>query len=213
MIVYAVFVLTENGRVILSEQFQSIEGVPDDLLMGGVLTAISSMNAGTTERYADINSVEVEGLSYHIRSFGLIRIVLVTSTPRSPEEIIQIVGFRFINEYSDVLMRTDYTMNVFDTFKKTIREIVPETVISDESKTVEPTIKLGTGEIFGLPLRLQKTALAMVSLRTGTLQEIVHESGNSISDIEQDLDTLQKMGFVGIKQINGKTTYYCSTKI
>lgn len=209
MIVYAVFVLTETGRIMLSEQFQSIEGVSDDILLGGALATIKNMNAGT----AEIDSVEVEGLSFHVRSFGLIRIVLVTSTPKSPEEIIQIVGFRFINEYSDVLMRTDYRTDVFETFKETIREIVPETVISDESKSIEPTIKLGTGEIFGLPTRLQKTALSMVSLRTGTLEDIVQESGDNITDVEQDLNTLQKMGFVGIKQSNGKTTYYCSTKI
>lgn len=209
MIVYAVFVLTETGRIMLSEQFQSIEGVSDDILLGGALATIKNMNAGT----AEIDSVEVEGLSFHVRSFGLIRIVLVTSTPKSPEEIIQIVGFRFINEYSDVLMRTDYRTDVFETFKETIREIVPETVISDESKSIEPTIKLGTGEIFGLPTRLQKTALAMVSLRTGTLEDIVQENGDNITDVEQDLNTLQKMGFVGIKQSNGKTTYYCSTKI
>ena len=36
MILYAIYVLTEDGRTILSENLQPVEGVADDVLLGGV---------------------------------------------------------------------------------------------------------------------------------------------------------------------------------
>lgn len=71
MIVYAIFVSTNDGRTILSEQFQSIEGVAISVLFGGVFLSLQNMTGVMTNCNTEISSIEIEGLSYHIRSFGL----------------------------------------------------------------------------------------------------------------------------------------------
>ncbi|UCG01247.1 MAG: hypothetical protein JSW11_16725 [Candidatus Heimdallarchaeota archaeon] len=210
MIIYAIFVITDDGRTILTEQFQSVEGIKDSILFGGVFTAIQYMTAAMTDSDAEINSIEIEGLSYHTRSFGSIRIVIVTDVPDSPENIIQTIGLRFIKKFGDVLTQRDFNLNVFEPFKKEIHEIVQEETVIDESRLIKPALKLRTAEIFSLPTRLQSTALALISLEKGTLKEIAQESGQKITEAEKNISILQNMGFVGMKEISGETTYFCS---
>ena len=158
----------------------------------------------------EMKSVEIEGLSYHIRSFGLIRIVLVTNVPKTPEDIIQTLGLRFINEYGDVLIQTEFNLNVFSPFKNTIQDIMKQLVGYDESKSIKPSKRLNTGEIFSLPHHLQATALALVTLEEGTISDIALESGEEMNIIEQNLATLKEKGFIGIKKRKKKTVYFCT---
>jgi hypothetical protein len=210
MIVYAIFVIMDDGRTILSEQFQSMESVKDSILFGGLFTALQYITGVMTNSDAEINSIEIEGLSYHTRSFGFIRIVIVTDVPDNPVDIIQTIGLRFIKEYGDILTQRDFNLNIFEPFKKEIHEIVQEETVIDESRSIKPTLKLRTAEIFGLPNHLQSTALALISLEKGTIRDIAQESGEKITKTKKNINTLQNMGFVGIIQTNGKTTYFCS---
>jgi hypothetical protein len=210
MIIYAVFIITDDGRTILSEQFQSIEGTKNDILFGGVFTAIQYMTAAMTDSDAENSSIEIEGLSYHTRSFGSFRIVIVTDVPDNPGEIVQTIGLRFINNFGDILTQRDFNLNLFKPFKKEIHEIISKETVIDESKSIKPALKLRTAEIFCLPNQLQSTALALVSIEKGTIEDIVRETGDHITKTEKDLEKLQHMGFVGVKQVNGETTYFCS---
>jgi hypothetical protein len=209
MIVYAVYIITEDGRTILSENFQSTKGLPDDVLFGGVLTALQAMTAEMTNHRSEMKSVEIEGLSYHIRSFGLIRVVLVTDAPKTPEDILQVLGLRFIKNYGEVLMQTDFDLNIFNPFRITIKEIVQQ-LVTDVSKSIQPAKKLTTGEVFSLPTELHSTALALISLESGTLNEIAMESGNTVKTTEKNLTALQDKGFIGTKKENGSVKYFCS---
>ncbi|MFX1517348.1 MAG: hypothetical protein ACFFC6_13675 [Promethearchaeota archaeon] len=157
-----------------------------------------------------MQSIEIEGLSYHIRSFGFFRLVLVTDVPKTPEDIIQMVGFRFIKEYGEVLMDWDSNLSIFTPFQETLREIIQTETSTDDSKSIRPSRKLSTGEIFQLPPHLQKTALAMISLEQGTLSEISEESGEKKRTVRKNINTLQEMGFIGTRQDKKTITYFCS---
>lgn len=194
----------------LSENFQSSEDIPDAILLGGLLTAIQNLTTEMTQTDSEMQSIEIEGLSYHIRSFGFFRLVLVTDVPKTPEDIIQMVGFRFIKQYGDVLMDWNSNLSIFAPFQETLREIIQTESSSDESKSIKPSQKLSTGEIFQLPSPLQKTALAMVSLEKGTINEISEESGEKKHVVRKNLSALQEMGFIGKKKKKRKTTYFCS---
>lgn len=200
----------DDGRTILSEQFQSIEGVKDSILFGGLFTALQYITGVMTNSDDEIYSIEVEGLSYHTRSFGSIRIVIVNDVPDNPEDIIQTIGLRFIKEFGDVLIQRDFNLDIFKPFKKEIHEILREKTVIDESRSIKPALKLRTAEIFSLPNHLQSTALALISLEKGTIIAIAQESGEKITKTEKNIKILQNMGFVGMKQTNGKTTYFCS---
>ncbi len=80
----------------------------------------------------------------------------------------------------------------------------------DSSKSIKPTKKLGTGEIFSLPHRLQSTALALVSLEEGRIQDIAEESGENLEITKKNLVILQKTGFIGVKQKDKLILYFCS---
>ena len=204
-------VITDDGRTILSEQFQSVEGdSKNDILFGGVFTAIQYMTGAMTKSDAEINSIEVEGLSYHTRSFGSFRIVIITDVPDKPEDIVQIIGLRFLNKFGEVLTQRDFDLNLFEPFKEEIHEIVHEGTVIDESRSIKPSSKLSTAEIFSLPNHLQSIALALVSLEKGTIDEIAQESGEDITKTEENLKSLQNMGFIGVKDVNGRITYFCS---
>ncbi|UCG03241.1 MAG: hypothetical protein JSW11_04470 [Candidatus Heimdallarchaeota archaeon] len=212
MIVYAVFVISNEGRILLSENFHSLEGITDDVLLGEVITAIQDLSSETKKANTEISSVKIKGLSYHIRSFGLFRIVLVTGIPKNPEEIMQVLGFRFINEYGNVLLQTDYNLSIFDQFKETIKEFFPDEKIIDKITLIKPRMKLGVGEIFNLPTHLQKTALALISLQQASIDDIIQESGDTLTNVEWNLTSLESMGFIGKKQVNGKIIYFSSIK-
>lgn len=209
MIIYAIYVITEDGRTILSENFQSSEDIPDAILLGGLLTALQNITSEMTKARSEMRSIEIEGLSYHIRSFGLFRIVLVTDVPKTPVDIIQMLGLRFINEYGEVLMDWDSNLSIFTPFKKTIREIIQKETITDDSKYINPTKRLTPGNIFSLPHPLQSTALALLSLEEGSARDIAKESEKTIKITKENLISLQKMGYVGTKQKKGKTLYFC----
>ncbi|MFX1286633.1 MAG: hypothetical protein ACFFB5_23555 [Promethearchaeota archaeon] len=209
-IIYAVYVLTEEGKTILSENFQSAEDIPNEVILGGLLTALQQVTTEMTQQNSQMKSIEIEGLSYHIRSFGLIRIVLVTNVPKTPEDIMQTLGLRFINEYGDILTETEFDLNVFSPFKITIQEVMKQLVGYDESKSIKPKKRLNTGEIFGLPHHLQSTALALVSLEEGTINDIALESGEEADVIKKNLATLKKRGFIGTKKVKKKTIYFCT---
>ncbi|UCG03246.1 MAG: hypothetical protein JSW11_04495 [Candidatus Heimdallarchaeota archaeon] len=163
-----------------------------------------------TQADSEMQSIEIEGLSYHIRSFGFFRLVLVTDVPKTPEDIIQMVGFRFIKQYGEVLMDWDSNLSIFAPFQDTIREIIQTETSTDESKSIMPSKRLSTGEIFQLPSRLQKTALALVSLEQGTVNEISEESGEKKHVVRRNLNSLHEMGFIGKKQKKRAITYFCS---
>ncbi len=211
MIVYAVYIITDDGKTILSENFQSIEEVPNEMLLGGLITALQALASEVTgESRSEMKSIEVEGFSYHIRSFGLYRIVLVTDVPKIPDNIIQTLGLRFMKDYGEVIMDDFYSLKVFLPFKKTIHEIIKADTDTDESKSIKPAKMLSPVEIFSLPHHLQATALAMVSIEEGTVEEISDESELSFEETFKNLTILKDMGFLGIKQKQGKTMFFCS---
>ena len=215
MIVYGVYIITDDGRTILAENFQSTENLPNEVLLGGVLTALQHMASEMTRSHSEMKRVVVEGLTYHIRSYGLIRVVLITDAPRSPEGVLieamfQQLGMQFIKKYGDILADIDYNLNVFEPFRTTIREIITQDSVSDESGSIQPSKKLTTGEVFSLPHELHSTALALISLESATAEEIAKEIGIDIDLTLKNLLALQNRGFIGKKQEKGSILYFCS---
>lgn len=204
MLIYAVYIISSDGKTIISENFQKHSSISDKRILGGMFTALE----GTENDNSEMKSYEIEGLSYHVRMFSFgYKIVLVTQVPRPPEDMIQTLGLRFMKEYGEKL--EDGTLKNINDFKETIREIIAPDFI-DNSQSIKPTKTLNTGEIFSLPHHLQQTALAMITLQDGLLEDIAKEAGESIESTNTHLTDLQNMGFIGLRKIENKTLYYCS---
>lgn len=208
MIIYAVYIIKNDGSPLLSEYFQSEENLPNSVLLGGLVTAIKGF---TTEVLQDdMRTIEVEGLAYHVRSFGFYNIVLVTDLSKEPGKIIQELGLRFMMMYGEEMLEKANRVDKFTPFKDTIKEIIGIQSF-DESGSIKPSKILNTKEIFDLNNDLQAVALAMISLGEGTISQIAEESEIGERDLEQKLDQLQKLGYLGKKTKNEMKVYFCTT--
>lgn len=210
MIVYAVYVIAEDGTTLLSENFHAADDIPDNVLLSGLVSALHQMTSDITKDTSEMRSFKIEGLTYHIKSFGLITIVLVTDVPKTPNDIMSKLGYQFINEYGDMLAQAEFKSEIFSQFKTRIYTIMQHLVGYDESKSIKPSRKLNTGEIFNLPHELQTTALALISLEEGTAKDIAKESGEKIGTTRKHLAELKEKGFIGTKKQKKKTVYFCS---
>lgn len=213
MIVYAVYFISETGTPLLSEYFQSADNMPNEILLGGLFTALQGVAAELSQDSSRLKSIEIEGLSYHIRSFELYKIVIVTNIHKNPGDILQTLGLRFMKVYGDVLIERSGLINLreFQPFSDTVREIVHKFTASDESHSLQPSKKLGTGEIFNLPHELQSTALAIVLLVEGSIKDIAKESGESEEETLKFIMDLQELGYIGKRVTDkNKAIFFCS---
>jgi hypothetical protein len=101
-------------------------------------------------------------------------------------------------------------LRIFDTFKQTIQEILQEQNLVDESGQIKSTKRLSVGGIFDLSIDLKATALALITLEEGTLEEISKESGESPLQTVNFLNELQKMGYIGRREKEGKQVFFYS---
>jgi hypothetical protein len=209
MIVYAVYIVTDDGRTILSENFQSTEEIPNEILLGGLLTAIQFMADEMTKKTFEIKSIIAEGISYHIKNFGFFRIVIASNDPEPPENITNNLGLRFMNRFGDVISQIDFNLNVFTPFKEAIHEILKDTIGFDESRAIKPIKRLNTSEIFKLPHDVHSTALTLLALEQATAKAISQESGDKLNYTKKNLRILHEMGYLGKKREKGKTYYFC----
>ena len=89
MIIYAVYIISIDGLPIVSEKFQSAESIPNEVLLAGLFTAIQGVMSEVTHQRANLDSINVDNLSYHFKSFGKFQLVLVTNLSATPKNILQ----------------------------------------------------------------------------------------------------------------------------
>jgi hypothetical protein len=94
------------------------------------------------------------------------------------------------------------TIDKFGSYIFSIDDTQKETIY------VNPIKRLATGEIFNLPYDLQPTALVVISLEEGTIDEIAKESELSFEDTAKNVIALQEMGYIGKKDSGGRIVYF-----
>ena len=208
MIIYAVYIIKSDGRPIVSEYFQSEDDLPSETLLAGLVTALKGFSSEVLQN--EMNAIEVEGLAYHIRSFGFYNVVLVTNLKREPQEIIQDVGFRFMKQYGDDMLDKSIRADKYLPFKQIIKEIVGYHSV-DESSSIKPSKLLSPGEIFDLPVELLQVAIALLAIKEGTAEEIAVESDERINNLSDKLEKLRKLGYIGVKNKENKKIFFCAT--
>jgi len=94
--------------------------------------------------------------------------------------------------------------------KRTLNQIK---ILQDKGAklSLKATKKLSTGEIYSLPQELREIALVILALEKGTVEEIAKEIGKSVNVTLEKVNSLQKMGYVGMTQSEGKKVYLISS--
>jgi hypothetical protein len=207
MIVYAVYIIKKDGITLLSEHFQSEDELPNDLLLGGLLGAIQIFTKETLGE--EMKTIQVEGLAYHIRSFGFYTIALVTDLNKEPDSLIQELGLRFMGMYGEEMLDNSSRVDKFFPFKEIIKEIIGKTF--DEDGLIKPSKMLSTKEIFELPTELKPIAFAMITLGEGTISEIAQECNLELTEVKKSVTKLQNDGYLGKKKKDNQEVFFCST--
>jgi hypothetical protein len=210
MIAYAVYVISMDGRPLVSEAFQSAETIPNEMLLAGLMTALQGVASELSQGKSGLKNIKIDNLSYHFKSFGQYQIVLVTDLSKTPENVLHRLGLQFMKDFGEELINDSLDLNTFQPFVDSINKIVREELTIDESKMIVPTKKFSSGELYQLSSSLQSTALAMIALKEGSLEEIASESEKSINDTVKNLEALQEMGLIGKKVTDDRTCYFCS---
>ena len=210
MNVFAVYVVNIDGRIIVTERFMSINSMPDDLLFGGLITALQGVATEIAHQKTKIRSIIIGKLSYHIRDFGLYRIVLVTSSPDPPESMIDRLHLLFIKDYQEELFKEVLVPQNFEPFKKTMRDFISTLLTIDESRLINPWKILGTSDLYHLPKDLHATAMVLIALTEATVDEIAKEAEETFVITSKNLKILQKMGYIGMKANKDKKIYFVS---
>lgn len=199
-----------NGLPLVSEKFQSASSIPNEVLLAGLFTAIQGVVSEMTHKSAKLNSINVDNLSYHFKSYGKYQLVLVTDLSETPKIIMQKLGLRFMKEYGEQILEDTIDKTIFEPFTQSINEILMEESISDNSRMINPTRKFSPGELFQLSPNIRDIALALIAIKEGNVEEIAIESNTRIIETQQHLQKLQEMGLVGKKTIGEKAIYFCS---
>ena len=204
MIIYAVYIVGDDGRTLLAEYFQSTENLPDSVLVGGLFTALQGFSQEVLDGSSGIKTLEIDNVSYHVKSFGLYRIIIVTNTGKEPDSLLQMLGLRFMKQFGEALSEAlADNIKIFEPFRDIIKEII-DTEIIDKSGSIKPSKMLSTSEIFNLDPHLHDTALAMLSLEEATVTDIVRETEQKREKIKNNLAELVKAGYLGIREGRNK---------
>jgi hypothetical protein len=167
------------------------------------------MSHEITKKEGSAEKLSLSGLIYHIRNYGDFMVVIVTDADSTPAKILDSIGWRFMRQFGEELDRWTGNQTMFEGFRKTISSIVSKHI--DEMRAVDPNKRLDTAAIFELPKELQSTALVITSLEKATSQEIADEVSHDVETVEKYLDQLQTEGYIGVRDEDGKTLYFCST--
>ncbi|MFX0173548.1 MAG: hypothetical protein ACFE9L_16785, partial [Candidatus Hodarchaeota archaeon] len=57
MIIYAVFVINEQGKTTLSEKFQSADNIADEVFLGDLITSIQAVTKEMTKSDGELKSI------------------------------------------------------------------------------------------------------------------------------------------------------------
>lgn len=210
MIVYAVYVITLEGKIVVSANFQATDNLPGKRLFGGLLQSLHGVASEIVGEDAEMQSFEIEGISYHIRSFSYFRIVLVTNFTEAPENLIEKLGMRFFKDYSEILAEASYADTIFNPFLEIIQDFVKKETKMDGSRSLKSIRFLDTGEVFSLPQHLQTTAMTMLTMELGTAEQVSAELGENNEQTTKNLNQLQNLGFIGKRVTNEGIIYFCA---
>jgi len=210
LILYAVYIITKDGREIISEHFSSPENVPETAILSGLLSAFQYMSEDLAKNRGGAEKLNLSGLVYHLRNFGNFQIVIVTDVDNAPAKILDTLGWRFLQNHGERLIGWTGNQTLFEPFRKTIKSIVMRHSSVDITNSLDPTKTLDTAAIFSLPKDVQPVAKALTMLEFATIEELLEEVESSSENIKEKLESLQKSGYVGIREKEGKLQYFAT---
>ncbi|MDH5401456.1 MAG: hypothetical protein OEY49_03100, partial [Candidatus Heimdallarchaeota archaeon] len=209
---YAVYITSSDNQIIVSEVIRLDNSFPDQIITTGLLSALDNFTDSMKDGIIPIEySIRVEQLCYFIKNFGDFTIVVVAEETHSLQPIAENIGWKFLRKYGNIDLlnwNITHSNHLFNQFKAEILEIL--TKFSIKFKETSPSKKLTTADIFNLPTKLQKTALAMLVMERASINDIANEIRCPDIVAEENLLNLHNRGFLGMSSLENTTFFYTS---
>ncbi|MHA2250537.1 MAG: hypothetical protein ACXAD7_09245 [Candidatus Kariarchaeaceae archaeon] len=207
----AVYVISIDGRAMISQVYQSKNVIPDSIISAGLLTALYDFTSEWSTLSIEVEkSFQIENLNYHIKKFGDFSVVLVDKSISETERkyIVQNIGWKFLRMFGDQDL-LDWKENVdqFNGFYDVITEILDEYFSEVSIPSSITTKKLTTADIFELDQSIQSTALAMLAMEKATIKDVADEINSNMDTAESNLLKLLDLGFLIRENVNGIIHY------
>lgn len=212
----SVYLLLPDGRCIFSKSYKDKGNQQvDPHLLGGLLNAF---NIASHQWLKDgvRKFVSEEGFNFIIKDFSSFLVVISGILSADEESVLEKIGLIFLSKYGNQIEKWQQgNIGIIKNFENDLNKVfrIPTQVAaSNENK---PSIKtdepyLDSLTIISLPKELQKTALALLTLKEATLEEVVNETKRSLESEQDNLERLVNLGYVLKKRtaIDNKIIYY-----
>lgn len=207
MIVYAVYILTKDGLELISEKFQSEDSIPNSTLLAALLIAFQQMAESVTT-IGIPRKICFDELTYHLKSFGSVQIVVVTDTDQEPSDLLLTLGLQFINKFKIDFTRWNGNQTIFEPFRVIIKTLATERATIDVAGRIKPANYLDARAIMSLPKKIQPIASAVNVMSPSTLPELLDIVDCTAGDLADGLEYLKTEGYVGTRNFEGLEQYF-----
>lgn len=209
MLVFAVYIISTDGRPLLIERFTKDEEMPSDVLLCGLLATIQLLSEELTGEPGSAEKFQLKGYIFHLKSFSnKFQVVVASNFDESPDDLLENLGLRFYKKYSQELENWKGDQTKFSDFGGTIIEQLKGKYKIDISRSLDPKKRLDTMNILSLPKSIQDTALIVVMLEHATVSEMEKFLKKKPAQIEKHLKALQQDGYIGVELMEDEIYYY-----
>lgn len=206
MIIDSVYLLLPDGRCIFSKSY--VETEIDPHLLGGLLNAFNIASQQWL-REGVRKFVSEEGRNFIIKDFSSFLVVIAGILNTDEELILEKIGLKFLSKYGNTIEKwQEGNIGILKDFEQDLNKILnldrdknTSRILIKGQKLDEPYLDSLT--IISLPKDLQKTALALLTLKEASLETIAKETSRSIMQERQFVEELVKLGYIR-KEEKGK---------
>lgn len=212
----SVYLLLPDGRCIFSKSYKDKGNQQvDPHLLGGLLNAF---NIASHQWLKDgvRKFVSEEGFNFIIKDFSSFLVVISGILNADEESILEKIGLIFLSKYGNQIEKWQQgNIGIIKNFENDLNKVlrIPDSVAA--SNETKPTIKneepyLDSLTIISLPKELQKTALALLTLKNASIEEVVNETKRPIESEQENLEKLVSLGYIlkKITVIENKIIYF-----
>lgn len=200
--IYAIYIVMDDGRELFKRVYR---GTPASTgLLMSFIAAIRSFCEETTG--SSVDEIRSGDLFYYIKQIDPIIVIVLTSSRKNIESIAETIAYRFIDRYGGALQNWK-GQNIFQDFQDTLDKLLDMKGVDRGKVILEPNKVLDAITVLKLNPNLQKTALALIGIKRGTIQDIIKNTNKSVDETKKDLKALINMGYVG-KVASGSVEWY-----
>ncbi|MHA2363168.1 MAG: hypothetical protein ACXAC7_04370 [Candidatus Hodarchaeales archaeon] len=208
-----VYILLPDGRCIFSKSYKS--SVADPQLLGGLLSAF---NIASRQWLKDpVRRFVSEGdREFVIKDFESFLIVLSGIIDTEAEAKMDTISMRFLSKYGGSIHQwSKGKISMFRDFEKDLDSILGQSTYDQSEQTSSIVDPFNTGEkvldsitIINFPPDFQKTALALLTVKKGTIETIMKETGRLREIEEPILEDLVQQGYIYRRTVGSDKIYY-----